>query len=396
MVVGLEQLLDLLSAHLCEAFAAEAVYILMLEPITRRYHCLRAKGPGVRVEPEANFGQTDRLIKWLGVNKTVLDVDADPGVIAYLAEAETQTLRSLNVALVVPFVAVNRLTGVALLSRLPSARRFSAHEKATLLTVAAHSALALENSMLYQFQEERLRKLFHADKLASLGELAAGAAHEIRNPLTSIRSTVQYLKKDLSESRQPLVDGIIEEVDRIDGIIQGLLSLGRTAEIHATTVDLPGLVHSLLALLESEFRGQAIDIIEEKRVERGLIEGDPAQLKQVLLNVLLNSMQAMAGRGGIIRITMEELGQESTEGKMISLSIVDTGPGIAPDHLPRVFDPFFTTKANGTGLGLSIAYGIVSRHGGTIHIRSTQEGDDHGTTTVIRLPKRIDKGGGES
>lgn len=392
LVVGLEQILDVLSAYLCELFNADATYLLLLEPITQRYNCQRVKGPYSSADPAVSFGQTDRLVKWLGVNSAILDVESDNEVVAYLSVREQEMLKSLNVALVLPFVAVNRLTGMAFLSRTRNGARFTTAERESLLGLANHAALVLENAVLNQLQEERLRNLFHADKLASVGELAAGAAHEIRNPLTSIRSTVQYLRKDVAESKQPLVDGIIEEVDRIDGIIQGLLSLSRSATIQATAVDIPDLVHSMLSLLDSELRSHEITVKEVNRLADGVIEGDPAQLKQVFLNIILNSIQATPESGGSIAVTLDEIRQGTAgneEGNAILVKISDTGTGIASEDLVKVFDPFFTSKENGTGLGLSIAYGIVSKHGGSIAIESTTRKPDNGTTVSVRLPKRI-------
>jgi signal transduction histidine kinase len=245
---------------------------------------------------------------------------------------------------------------------------------------------------MYQFQEDKLKKLFHADKLATVGELAAGAAHEIRNPLTSIRSTAQYIKKTLPEDKQPFVNGIIEEVDRIDQIIKGLLSFSRSSELHIENVNLDDILNQTLLLLDSEFRKHNIAVRKEFVSPPRQITADTAQLKQVFLNILLNSVQAMP-TGGEIALTMTDTPQHEEhldKENFVCVTLTDTGPGIPEEDLPRVFDPFYTTKENGTGLGLSIAYGIVSKHGGEIEIASATEKPNTGTTVIIRLPKTVE------
>jgi signal transduction histidine kinase len=243
-----------------------------------------------------------------------------------------------------------------------------------------------------QFQEERLKKLFHADKLATVGELAAGAAHEIRNPLTSIRSTVQFLKKDLPPEKHGYVEGVIEEVDRIDGIIRGLLSLSKSSELHLSRVDLREALQQTLLLLDPELKRNRIAVNQEMRIGDPTVEADQAQVKQVFLNVLLNSVQSMPG-GGTITVHLADRPdgkrEESIDSVRVTLS--DNGPGMPEETIRRVFDPFFTTKENGTGLGLSITYGIVHGHGGEIDIASKTDPSSHGTSVTIRLPRRAKK-----
>jgi signal transduction histidine kinase len=258
--------------------------------------------------------------------------------------------------------------------------------------VAGQASLAVENAVMTQFQEERLKKLFHADKLATVGELAAGAAHEIRNPLTSIRSTVQFLKKDLPAEKHGYVDGVIEEVDRIDGIIKGLLSLSKSSELQLSRVDLREALQQTLLLLDPEMKRNGVAVKQEITIVDPTVEADQAQVKQVFLNVLLNSIQAMP-QGGAITVHMADRPdgkrEESLDSVRVTLS--DTGPGIPEEAMRRVFDPFYTTKENGTGLGLSITYGIVQGHGGEIDIVSKTDPSSHGTSVTIRMPRKAKK-----
>ncbi|HXX64551.1 MAG TPA: ATP-binding protein [Bacteroidota bacterium] len=389
LIVGLDQLLEILCARLKEIFGSGTITISLFDPITRRYAGMMARGRDAQSAPLFGFFESSSLIRWLNINQTPLNVRLDRGVFEYLASEERLLLESHHVALVVPLIALNRLTGILFLSEKEDGTLYNKAELDPLLMVAAQASLALENAVMTQFQEERLKKLFHADKLATVGELAAGAAHEIRNPLTSIRSTVQFLKRDIPQEKHGYVDGVIEEVDRIDGIIRGLLSLSKSSELHLSRVDIRELMQQTLMLLDGELKRNRIEVRQETPIGDPSVEADQAQLKQVFLNVLLNSVQAMPS-GGTILVQMTDRpdakSEESFDSVWVTLS--DTGPGMREETIRRAFDPFFTTKENGTGLGLSITYGIVHGHGGEIDISSKTDPSSHGTTATIRLPRK--------
>lgn len=389
-IVGLDQLLDNFTAKLKELFDAAAVYLVLYEPITNRYVGKIAKGVNPGLVTNLNFSRSDNLVKWLTVNRCALDVTGNDEVIRFLSVQERELLQSTNIVLAVPLIVLNRLTGAIFLGARTNGSGYSPADMEMLSTLASQSALAIEHALMYQFQEDRLRKMFHADKLATVGELAAGAAHEIRNPLTSVRSTIQYLQKDLPEDKKQLVDGIIGEVDRIDQVIRGLLSFSKASELHMTPVDIQDVLDQTLLLLDSELRNREIEVRRDYATSHIHITGDAANLKQLFLNILLNSLQAMPD-GGIITIGVSDrptAGDGARRKKVVCIEITDTGHGIPDQDLPKVFDPFFTTKESGTGLGLSISYGIVSRHDGEIEIRSRTDGDEKGTAVTIRLPVR--------
>ncbi len=390
LVVGLDQLLEILSARLRDLSGAETVFIVLYEPVTNRFTGRKAKGRMADALASLRFSPSDRLVKWLTVNQCPLDLTRELEVAKFLSPRERDLLLNAGITVLFPFIAVNRLTGAAMLTQTADGTAYGQPEIETLMLLANHSALAIEHALLYQFQEDKLKRILHADKLATVGELAAGAAHEIRNPLTSIRSTAQFLTKDLPEERRPLANGIIEEVDRIDRIIASLLSLSRSAELKIMRVDLADILHQTLLLLEPELRARQITVEEGPGPDSAIIDGDQAQLKQLFLNILLNSLQAMPDGGKIsLGITGDPPGGGDNH-HGLTVTVRDTGRGIAAEDLPKVFDPFFTTKEDGTGLGLSISYGIVSKHGGEIQIESSTDGS--GTTVTIQLPRRVSEG----
>lgn len=259
-----------------------------------------------------------------------------------------------------------------------------------LSTLLGQVSLAFENAYLYQQQKARLKKMYRADRLATLGQLAAGAAHEIRNPLTSIRSTIQYLKKEIKdETKKELVAGLLEEVDRINEIIEGLLSFSKPTRPEKEQVDFNSLLEQTIALVATAAKKQKIDIDYKFSAIEKQLDADPSQLKQVFLNIMMNAMQAMDDGGklqiSVASIKSETLFSAKSQAKFL-ITFEDNGAGIPKENLEHVFDPFFTTKKDGTGLGLSISYGIIQQHGGEIEIYSSTEIDNHGTKVVITLP----------
>ncbi len=385
LIPDIDQLLGNFTSKFTEMFSADSVFLVLLEPVTNRYVGRKSKGNHQDLLIKFNFSQKDKLIKWLNVNRCPLSANRHQQVIEFLSNQEKQLLTDGSIQIVLPLIVINRLTGALFVGRDDQRRKYAMDEESMMSTLVSQSALAIEYAMLYQFQEDKLKRLFHADKLVTVGELAAGAAHEIRNPLAAIRSTVQYIQKDLPANRQSLVSGIIEEVDRIDKIIKGLLSFSRTSELHLQSLDLHEVLEQTLSLLDSELKNRRIEIKKDYHLSDPCIYGDAAQLKQVFLNILLNAVQAMEKDGSVTVSTAPSTHKQD----FVTILFADTGAGIPPSVLPRVFDPFYTTKENGTGIGLSISYGIISRHGGEIDIRSGKDGEERGTKVAINLPKNL-------
>ncbi len=236
-------------------------------------------------------------------------------------------------------------------------------------------ALLLRDLREIRDLQERVRRSEH---LAALGRLAAGVAHEIRNPLSSIRGFGQYFMQRLKgqEEEQGYASIMVKEVDRLNRVITELLDFARPKEPHRQPHCLEELLEHSLKLLEPEFVKRKVEV--EKVFDPDLPPAwvDRDQLSQAFLNLLLNSLESME-EGGKIKIALKNVPPA------LQISITDTGRGIPPDDLGKVFEPFFSTKRRGTGLGLSIVHQIVEGHGGDIEAES-REG--MGTTFRITLP----------
>jgi two-component system, NtrC family, sensor kinase len=244
----------------------------------------------------------------------------------------------------------------------------------------AGSVLILEDiSMRVQLEEQ----LQVSEKMASIGLLAAGVAHEVNTPLTGIASFTQMLMEgaDPEDPRTRLLEKIERQTFRAAKIVNGLLNLSRQGSAAAADrgpVDLNAVVNDVLTLLEHQLETGKVKIRRDQSAQAQVVEGVEHKLQQVFLNLFLNARDAMP-RGGWLSITTRaEAGQAVVE-------VADTGSGIPSEHLARIYDPFFTTKSigQGTGLGLSIAYGIVREHDGSIHVESSV---GQGTRFTLRLP----------
>ncbi len=215
------------------------------------------------------------------------------------------------------------------------------------------------------------RELISAEKLASLGQLSAGIAHEIGNPLSAINGYVDVLKRASNideEKRSGFLDDIQKEVDRIDKIIKTLLNYSRTKKTAPQFLDPNRVVRDSVDIIRSQGVLKNISIILELSDDIPFIEGDPGQLSQVIINLILNARDAMDGYGEIA-ISTSEIPDSG-----VRIAISDNGTGIAPEILDKVFDPFFTTKepGEGTGLGLSVSARIIETFGGRINARSAE------------------------
>jgi two-component system, NtrC family, sensor kinase len=242
------------------------------------------------------------------------------------------------------------------------------------------SALLVGRDMTHE-REMRLR-LMESDRLAAVGELVAGVAHEVNNPLSSISAFAQLLLRDpsLTQAQRESMEVIRAETMRASQVVKDLLAFARRSEPQRAPLDLNGVVNRTLKMRQYQFSEAAVRAVPELAEHLPSVMGDARQLQQVCLNLLTNAVQAMGPRGGGLLLVRTYAAEGS-----VRLEVKDTGPGISPKARAHIFEPFFTTKkeGEGTGLGLSVSYGIVSAHGGTIEVADT---GSHGTTFRVSLP----------
>ncbi|RMG69270.1 MAG: HAMP domain-containing protein, partial [Nitrospirae bacterium] len=233
-------------------------------------------------------------------------------------------------------------------------------------------------------------QLVHTEKLASLGRMAAGVAHELNSPLTGIVTFAHLMLKRLppeNKMDREDLEVIIEQAERCSKIIKGLLGFSRALPSEKTDVNINNVISHTVGIVRNQAKFHNVKIKTELTPNLPDIRGDASQLEQVFMNLLINAADAMNDRGSITiatRITNVD-GNDYVE-----IEFTDTGPGIPEEYMDRLFEPFFTTKppGKGTGLGLSVSHGIVKKHGGHIRVKSTP---GKGTTFLIRLPVPSEK-----
>ena len=234
-----------------------------------------------------------------------------------------------------------------------------------------------ERSREIMLMEEQLRR---SEKLASLGTLSAGVAHEINNPLTGILLYASIINSDkrLDPALLPDVEKVISETKRCAGIVRNLLEFSRESRPEKEEIALEAILDEVVTLFHKQPDFKKIDIIKNYITDLPGIKVDPNQIRQVFMNLVINAGHAMP-QGGELEIST----YLSADGFYVCAAIKDNGDGIPEENLARIFDPFFTTKAEGTGLGLSISYGIIESNGGKIEVKSRL---GEGTTFTVILP----------
>ena len=235
----------------------------------------------------------------------------------------------------------------------------------------SQEALARENERL-------MIELQRSERLKAVATLAAGMAHEIKNPLSSIKTFTEYLPQKFQDAdyREKFTRIVGNEVDKINKIVQDLLDFAKPKPLELKQTDINKLLDDTIALLSNDLMKSKIDIKKEYDQKTSKITADPNKLKQAILNLLLNSMEAME-KQGVITVSTKQ------ENNYLTVQIKDTGKGIQEKDVPHIFDPFYSTKAGGTGLGLSIVHGIIEEHKGAVEVESKPK---EGTVFTIKLP----------
>ena len=263
----------------------------------------------------------------------------------------------------------------------------AAYNEVTEQLRLSHERLEYQVRRLRDELADKNRELARKERLAALGQMAAGLAHEIRNPLGGIRLFASLLEKDLAQQPEPLAltRKISSGVGSLNQLVCDILDFAGDIRLQPSLLDVKELVHECVELLAAEIDHNRSRVVIEVAEDTALT-ADAKQLRSALLNLLRNAIDA-AGNDGCVFITVSEL----EEREALRLRIADNGPGIPPEHMDKVFNPFFTTKETGTGLGLSMVHRIIDAHGG--HIRVTA-GPQGGACFVIELPLRPPLTGG--
>lgn len=341
----------------------------------------------------------DKLIMLLSRSKKELfreDLTAEQKYDVYGDELK-RTFSVLRASLIIPICFKDELVGILSLGEKRSGLMYTSYDLKLLKTLANQTAIAIENAFAFKLVEDYVNKLeeknrelqethaqlIQAEKMSAVGQLAAGIAHEIRNPLNIIEGARYYLSQNVKGEKSPVIgeylDYIKHQVDRTSRLINSLLKFSKPGSDDFEPVDVNGLINDVLTLTRKQFLDNKIELSKNLDYRIPRIMADMNNIWHVFINVIMNSIQAMPS-GGKLRIST---GFQKETADKIFISFEDSGSGIKKEHLPKVFDPFFTTKKTGSGLGLFITYKIIEAHNGNIIIFSDNE---RGTNFRIELP----------
>ncbi len=382
--LNLEELLPVMSRLAVRLLQADEAYILLAD---KSGSLQIAAGGGEAGRGKARLSLCERAAAGLPREKAFEVIDGPPGKDPRFSDVAG--LEDIRSALVFPLVVAGRGLGILNVNRTARQEPFSAAAIRHASLFCAQIAQAANNAILYRELDEKMREvqkmqgqLVEAEKLGAIGRLAAGVAHEINNPLSSIRGFSELLLRssNLSPQERKDVETIAEQSRRCGEIVQNLLRFSSDRKGKEERVDMERLAQASLQLMKHDLLRDKIEVETSFPKDLPAVQGDPLQLERVYLNLITNARQAMQRKGsGLLRISAAH------EGGRVVLRFEDNGCGIPPEDLNKVFDPFFTTKpvGQGTGLGLSISYGIIRRYMGDIAVHSRV---GEGTTFTVSLP----------
>ncbi len=379
-ILELDQLIDRVNTTLLNVLQVERAAVYVAEPSGM---CRLAGAVGTGPSLEERLGPEHPLLAWLGQNSSPLvreELELAPDVPPALRQVE-RDMRSHGIEVAIPLCSPERFEGLMVLGPKRNRAMFSEEDIEVLTILANQLATAMGNARLYADLKRSQELIQRSDRLSAIGTMAAGLAHEIRNPLVSIRTFTQLLPEriDDEEFRSKFLDLTLSEVDRICALVSELLAFARPAPAQLQRIDLNDSIERICLLLDSQARRHGVRLVKRLHQDLPAVEADEDQIKQVAMNVILNAIQACTDGGTVEVATYPATGDRGS----VCLEVTDTGRGIDPAIVKRIFDPFFTTRSEGTGLGLSIAHQIVTRHGGYIDVHS-QPG--RGTSFFIYLP----------
>ncbi|MBI2379082.1 MAG: GAF domain-containing protein [Deltaproteobacteria bacterium] len=379
-VIEPQKMSKLMLDTLYDSRRATHAAVYLLDPLGHSFHLEAWRGP----EPSRRVDERDLPALWHAIHRhkaPLLTEQLSRATSALDGESNRdliENLRKVSADVLLPFLSGDRVLGFLAMRDDRVTEPFSTEEIAQLLRITEAAVIVLENSQLAGRIRER-------DRLAAIGEMAAGLAHEIRNPLGAIKGAAECLDpQGLKSEDTELLHVIVEETNRLNGVVSQFLDYARPFRARLSKTDLNEVIRKTAKLVETEKPAIRLEL----ELEEGLpeIEVDPEQMKQVFLNLLINAFEASPDSAAPITVTSLSIADK----ERIELRVRDRGSGIPKEMLDHVFIPFFTTKKGGTGLGLAVCYRIVTSHGGFIHVQS-QPGE--GTEFVIRLPmKRAGEG----
>jgi len=386
-IVDRERLLNMLAETIERSMGVKRISIFLYDPEKEVYDAALVLGLPEEILRRIFFKSGDSFIRWLREKKeAVLQAELERLSQNPEEEEALRKMKELQVELCLPLVFFHRLIGFINLGHKAGQQMYYREDLDLLNSLANQVAIAIENANLYENLKKSQAIMRRADRLASLGTLTASLAHEIRNPLVAIKTFTQLLPEriDDEEFRNYFLNVASGEVDRLSSLVNELLNFARPSTPHLTGEDINAVIDKIEFLLLPEARKKNITLASKFASNLPPVLMDVEQMKQVLLNVILNAIEAIEGTGEIwLETRLVNISRNGKAERFIQIEVRDTGKGIPRENLERIFDPFFSTRPNGSGLGLAISHQIVQEHGGFFDVESEV---GKGTSFRIHIP----------
>lgn len=363
-IFGLQQLVDYIQKTVSKILFLTSVQLTIFESLEGRTQLLATT--------LSRIPEIDHIVKAFGAaNSRLLRLED-------IKDEEVRSeMKQLGAGFIIPIRHKGKLMGIFSFKARPPRRPILTQEMQMLQSLAAQTAMSVASALLMEEKLKLEREVAQKEKLSSIGQMAATLAHDIKNPLSSIKSITQSLHEQVSDSslKQDL-DVIIHEVDRLDNSVNQLLRFARSSSRDVSDISLVVTMEHVIKILQNECRSQSVRIHHEYSGNIPTVFGSAFGLQDIFLNLLLNALQEMP-EGGEISV------EYKMDGPLIQVLISDSGPGIRPDLISRIFDPFFTTKQKGTGLGLTVVKQKLLEFGAEIEVTNLKP---HGSLFTLTFP----------
>jgi signal transduction histidine kinase len=371
-LMDLPSILELTLNRICDAAHLGGGYVLLKESAGELLECKAARESEIENIQEVRFPLDWHVIQWVEEVRGPIEMFDRRNFRKFreLPEEEIEFIGKLRISVIAPLYSRNELLGILLLKRKLSGELYTSEDLGVLSILCSQAAIALDNAMFREREKAIMHSSYQQKRLALMGQMAANIAHEIRNPLVAIKGLGKLVHDNLSEENKlkKHMHVLNSEVTRLQNVVSELVRFVRPSDLKKSEMDLNRLVEETLQLYMEEFRRNSISLDLNRHDGALMVEADPEKVKQVLINLLQNALEAVSDGGRISVETFLAKPEEFMDiySTQAILRVGDSGAPISEELHAKIFEPFFTSKRSGTGLGLAIVKDIMEEHSGSV------------------------------
>jgi signal transduction histidine kinase len=388
-LLDIPTIIDLTLNKICDVAYLSGGYFLLWNEAENAFACGAARNPETPLCRNLRLPGNWQLVAWLRDRQAPIELFSRKNfkIFQSLPPEEVEVLERMKVSVAASLISRGKILGILLLKGKLSGELYSYEDISFLGILCNQAAIALDNASFREKEKSMLQTMFHQKRLAMIGQMAASIAHEIRNPLVAVKGLGQLVEQSFNEgdSRIQHMKILNTEVNRLQNVVSELVRFARPTDLNRSEIDLNRCIQDALDLYHEEFKNRGVDVLFNPGTSPVSAFADPEKIKQVIINLIQNALEAMAN-GGVLSLetrVQRSSGFENLYASQAEIVVRDSGPGIPAEMREKIFEPFFSGKKSGTGLGLATARSIVEEHGGEITATDSAEG---GAAFLIRLP----------